>query len=213
MDITTSGIVLRVRPLTETSLILHWLTRDHGRIATVAKGARRPKSPFRGKLDLFHAANFSFHRSRRSALHTLREVALINAHVHLRREFLHLQQAAYAAVFIEQTTEEDTPLPEAFDLFAGLLAHLSTCAPTANTVLAFELKCLAVLGLAPRLDESRLAADTQHALTALCESDWESVAQLKMTAAQVGEASQFLHGFLIYHLGRIPKGRAEALSC
>jgi len=35
------GLVLRVRPLTETSLIIHWLTPALGRIATVAKGARR----------------------------------------------------------------------------------------------------------------------------------------------------------------------------
>ena len=34
-------MILRTRPLTETSLIVHWLTRDFGRISTVAKGARR----------------------------------------------------------------------------------------------------------------------------------------------------------------------------
>ena len=37
----TTGLVLRTRPLTETSLIVQWLTRDFGRVATVAKGARR----------------------------------------------------------------------------------------------------------------------------------------------------------------------------
>ena len=36
-----TGLILRTRPLTETSLIVHWLTPDFGRIATVAKGARR----------------------------------------------------------------------------------------------------------------------------------------------------------------------------
>jgi DNA repair protein RecO (recombination protein O) len=76
MDERAQGLVLRVYPLTETSLIVHWLTRDQGRLATVAKGARRPKSPFRGKLDLFYMADFSFGRSRRSELHTLREVSL-----------------------------------------------------------------------------------------------------------------------------------------
>ena len=43
---TTTGLVLRTRPLTETSLIVHWLTREFGRLATVAKGARRPNHPF-----------------------------------------------------------------------------------------------------------------------------------------------------------------------
>ena len=54
------GIILQTRPLTETSLIVEWLTPEFGRIATVAKGARRTKSPFHGKLDLFYEAAFSF---------------------------------------------------------------------------------------------------------------------------------------------------------
>jgi recombinational DNA repair protein (RecF pathway) len=39
----SEGIVLRLRPLGDTSLIVHWLTPEHGRLATVAKGARGPK--------------------------------------------------------------------------------------------------------------------------------------------------------------------------
>ena len=73
---SATGLILRTRPLTETSLIVHWLTPDFGRMATVAKGARRAKSPFLGRLDLFYLADFSFSRSRRSDLHALREVSL-----------------------------------------------------------------------------------------------------------------------------------------
>ena len=51
MDERTTGIILRVFPLTETSVVVHWFTSDKGRIATVAKGARRPKSNFQGKLE------------------------------------------------------------------------------------------------------------------------------------------------------------------
>ena len=75
-----TGIVLRTRPLTETSLIVEWLTPDLGRLSAVAKGARRPKSAFRGQIDLFYQAEFSFVRSNRSELHTLREARLLNPH-------------------------------------------------------------------------------------------------------------------------------------
>ena len=85
------GLVLRTRPLTDTSLIVHWLTPEFGRLATVAKGARRPKSPFAGKLDLFYLADFSFQRSRRSELHQLREVSLRETHAAIRKELEHLQ--------------------------------------------------------------------------------------------------------------------------
>jgi len=62
MSENTIGLILRTRPLTDTSLIVHWLTPEFGRLATVAKGARRPKSPFAGKLDLFYLADLSFQR-------------------------------------------------------------------------------------------------------------------------------------------------------
>ena len=66
MDERAEGLILRTRPLTDTSLIVQWLTPALGRISTVAKGARRPKSLFTGKLDLYYEAAFSFQRSRRS---------------------------------------------------------------------------------------------------------------------------------------------------
>ena len=81
---SATGLVFRTRPLTETSLIVHWLTPRFGRLGTVAKGARRVKSPFHGKLDLFYLADFSFSRSLRSELHTLREVILRETHSRLR---------------------------------------------------------------------------------------------------------------------------------
>src|ERR1700687_5232239 len=97
---SATGLILRTRPLTETSLIVHWLTPDFGRIATVAKGARRPKSPFLGKLDLFYVADFSFSRSRHSDLHLLREISLRELHPALRRDLVSLRQAAYATELV-----------------------------------------------------------------------------------------------------------------
>ena len=121
---SATGLILRTRPLTETSLIVLWLTPDFGRIATVAKGARRPKSPFAGKLDLFYLADFSFSRSRRSDLHNLREVSLRETHKALRQELGCLRQASYCAILVEQTTETETPLPAVYELMRGLLEHL-----------------------------------------------------------------------------------------
>src|SRR6185436_17167761 len=111
MEEKTSGLILRTRPLTETSLIVRWLTAELGRIATVAKGARRPKSPFRGKLDLFYFADFTFSRSRRSELHTLREMNLLETNPLLRRDLRYVQQASYCTALVEQATEVETPLP------------------------------------------------------------------------------------------------------
>ncbi len=212
MDERATGIILRTRPLTETSLIVQWLTAEHGRIATVAKGARRPKSPFRGKLDLFFTGDFSFVRSRRSELHNLREVSLLETHASLRKDFHKLEQAAYAAALIEQTTETDTPLPELHALLLELLKHLSEHAPAAETIIAFELKVLYTLGLQPDTDETTRTEGSRLLLKKLAEEDWSWIALVKASDAQLREMTQFLHGFLIYHLERLPKGRAAALG-
>jgi DNA repair protein RecO (recombination protein O) len=209
---TAAGLVLRMRPLTETSLIVQWLTPDLGRVATVAKGAHRPKSPFRGRLDLFYQADFSFSRSRRSELHTLREVSLRETHSGLRKDLGRLQQAAYCAALVEQATETETPLPHVFALMTGFLGHLVARPQEAATVFSFELKLLTELGLKPDLDNSKLNPGTKQLVKTLTGSDWPVVACLRPTGAQAAELSQFLHGFVLYHLGRIPNGRDAALG-
>ena len=207
-----SGLVLRTRPLTESSLIVNWLTSDFGRLATVAKGALRPKSPFRGKLDVFYTADFSFQRSSRSELHNLREVSLLETHPALRQELGYLRQAAYCANLLEQTTETETPLPGLFDLVSGLLAHLPKLPPQPQTIFAFELKLLAELGLAPDLDTVKASGGARQLMKVLSQSEWPLIGRLRPSPAQSTELRQFLHGFLIYHLGREPKGRAAALG-
>jgi DNA repair protein RecO (recombination protein O) len=207
----TTGLVLRTYPLTETSLIVHWLTRDAGRLGTVAKGARRPKSPFRGKLDLFYLCEFTFQRSRRSELHILREVSLLDTHEVLRRELAYLQQAAYATRLIEQVTETQTPVPGLFELLAGFLAHLPLQPPRPQPVLVFELKLLRELGLQPDWANIKFSAATATLLRQLTEVDWPALPALSFSQEQLTEIHQFLHGFLVFHLGKIVRGRSEAL--
>jgi DNA repair protein RecO (recombination protein O) len=206
------GLILRTRPFTETSLIVHWLTPEFGRFSTVAKGARRPKSPFRGKLDLFYLADFAFNRSRRSELHTLTDVSLCETHAALRRELIPLQQASCCAALVELATEIETPLPAIFELMRSFLSVLSQNPPQPRNMFAFELKLLNELGLKPDLVKSRLTLGTKKIVKALLDNDWQKISQLKLSDAQNTELNRFLHGFLIYHLDRIPKGRHAALG-
>ena len=209
---SASGLILRTRLLTETSLIIHWLTPDLGRVATVAKGARRPKSPFAGKLDLFYAADFSFSRSRRSDLHNLREMKLLETHGAIRKDIVKLQQAAYAANFIEQATETETPLPAIFELMRSFLKSLCEQKPSAQNLFALELKLLHELGLAPELAVARLTPGAKKIVQSLSAGSGTDVSRLKLSGAQTDELRQWLHGHLISHLGRLPRGRESALA-
>jgi DNA repair protein RecO (recombination protein O) len=211
-DERASGIILRTRPLTDTSLIVHWLTPELGRIATVAKGARKPKSSFYGKLDLFFEADFSFARSRRSELHTLREVGVRDMHNGLRTDFGYVTQASYAVAFVEQVTETETPLPEVHELLTGFLAHLPKQPPQPRSLFAFELKLLGLQGLEPDLENTTFSPAAKRLIQALTQLDWPELPALRASGAEVQAVRQFLHGFIIYHCQSLPKGRAAALT-
>ena len=103
-------------------------------------------------------------------------------------------------------------MPEIHALFAGLLNYLPQQPARPRTVFAFELKLLHELGLAPDAEETRLAPNVQRLLTDLTEADWPQLAELHPGASDVRALQQFLHGFLIFHLGRFPRQRAAALG-
>lgn len=209
---SATGLILRTRPLTETSLIVHWLTPDFGRIATVAKGARRPKSPFLGQLDLFYVADFSFSRSRRSDLYILREVGLRELHAALRQNLASLRQATYATAFVEQATETETPLPGVYDSMLGFLDYLCQKPAQPQSVFAFELKLLRELGLEPDWENTGLSPGSKNIGRSLARGGWPACTRLKLSHVQIIELQEFLHGFLTFHLGRLPRGRAAALA-
>lgn len=200
-----TGLVLRTRPLTDTSLVVHWLTREFGRVATVARGARRSKSPFRGQIDLFYLAEISVARSSRSDLHTLRELRLMETHASWRANLDCLRQASYAVKLIEQTTETETPVPAIFDLFLGLLRYLPTQPPRLKTVFAFEMKLLRELGLEPPLAAVSLTPGAREVLHQLLIRPWDDLPRLHLSAGQETEIRAYLQGFMIYHLEKMPR--------
>ena len=72
-ELRDEALLLRRIPFSETSLICHFLTAQHGRIALMARGARRPKSPFRATLEPLHTLAIHW-RSGRSGMGTLTDV-------------------------------------------------------------------------------------------------------------------------------------------
>jgi DNA repair protein RecO (recombination protein O) len=144
---STPAILLRRTRLSDTSWIVTWLTHSHGRLKTAARGARRPRSPFAGKLDLFFLEDISYTLSRKSDLHSLREVVLIQPFIGLRADFLRTQLAAYFVELIELVTEAEHPVPELFDLLLRALRYLDTGRPTPRALLHFEGELVRLLGI------------------------------------------------------------------
>jgi DNA repair protein RecO (recombination protein O) len=158
---STAAILLRKRKFRETSLIVSWCTESFGCIQTVARGARRPGSPFAGKLDLFFEAEISMVRSRKSDLHTLTEVAVKNPFAGIRSNYLRTQAAAYFVELMEICTERDHREPELFALLRRAFGYLDANDPTPRAVAHFETELARIAGVH---DERRLKADPAFAL-------------------------------------------------
>src|SRR6187455_2538036 len=104
---TTPAILLRKTKLTETSLIVTWLTEHHGKLKTVAKGARQVKSRFSGRLDLFFECEIQYARTLKGELHSLRDIELREPYDGLRRDYLRVTLAAYFVELLELVTEPE----------------------------------------------------------------------------------------------------------
>ena len=161
---STAAILLRKRKFSETSLIVSWCTESLGCIQTVAKGARRTKTPFAGKLDLFFEAEISIVPSRKSTLHTLTEVVLKNPFAGIRKNYLCTQTAAYFVELIEICTERDHREPELFALLRRAFGYLDANDPDLRAVSHFETELARIAGVH---DAKKLKADPAFALGAL----------------------------------------------
>lgn len=155
---TTPAILLRKTKLSDTSLIITWLTRDHGKVKTVAKGARKPKSSFAGKLDLFFNAEIQFARSKRSDLHTLKETVLQEPFEGLRQDFHRVQLAAYFVELVELTTEPEHPSPELYDLLQRALRFLHGNPASSRALIHFESELSRLLGIHGQSDVTAAVA-------------------------------------------------------
>lgn len=158
---STRAILIRLTRLTDTSLIAHWFTENHGLIKTVAKGARRPKSPFAGKLDLFFGGEIVFQQARRGELHALREVVIHDWRENLRTNYTRTLLAAYCCQLVAAVVEPEHAEPGIHDLLQRALNHLHDSEPSLRALRHFERELCRLLGIS---HSQRNAEDCLHEL-------------------------------------------------
>ena len=156
---SATAILLRRRKFSDTSLIVSWCTDSLGCIQTMAKGARRTKSAFAGKLDLFYEAEIQIVRSRKSSLHTLTEVVLRNPFAGIRQDYGRTQTASYFVELIELCTERDHHEPALFTLLQRAFTFLHGNDASLRAIAHFEKELARIAGVHdPRMDLSHPAA-------------------------------------------------------
>jgi len=127
-EYSDDALLLRRIPYSETSLICHILTAEHGRITVMARGARRPKSAFRASLAPLYRLRVSW-RPGRSGMGTLVDVMRGEQLVHETRMLNALEVIAVtSSLFHEGDTQGYAELLEALVLLAERQPDEGQCA-------------------------------------------------------------------------------------
>jgi DNA repair protein RecO (recombination protein O) len=202
------GVVLRRQTVTESSLIVTWYTREFGKLKTMAKGARRIKGPFQGKIDLFYRDEIVFLRSKRSDLHLLHDCFLEDAHAGLRKSVESLTAASYVCELVDLATEGEDPNGRIYELLVAVLAALEAKRDRV-LLIWFELRLLAAAGWKPTWETD---AAVGRVLQSIAETSLEGVGRVRLSGEQVVAGREALWQFWDMHLGRAPRTRGFLLG-
>lgn len=146
------AIVLRVVDFSESSCVVTLMTHDFGKISALAKGARRPKSPFESAIDLLAVCRIVFLRKSGDVLDLLTEARLERRFRAASRDLGRLYAGYYVAELLNELTDTGDPHPRLFEAADRTLLRLDAEADVAESLLQFELQALRLLGHLPSLE-------------------------------------------------------------
>ncbi len=165
-----AAFVLHAYPYKETSLIVDVLTRHHGRVALVARGAKRPRSALRGVLLAFQPLTIAWLQGRARAvsgaqgasdLRTLTRAEWLGGLRPLRGEAL--MSGFYLNELIVKLLARDDPHERLFDAYLRALGSLSDERAAAPVLRSFEATLLREVGYAVQADHDVAGAPIEAA--------------------------------------------------
>ena len=205
----TEAVVLRSIRIGEADRVLHLYTPGRGKLGAIAKGVRRARSRFGGRLEPLFRLQLVLHEGR-SDLLTVTAAETVAAHARLREDARALDVAARAADAVAGLFGDGEPHPGVYHLLANELALLDRdpAQATHANALAFRVKLLLAAGFAPQL-AACASCGSREALAGFSGAAGGVVcAGCGAGALRLGEEA---HGFLVEALGR-PLADAPAAS-
>lgn len=137
-----AAFVLHQYPWKETSLVVEAFTRPSGRVALIARGARRPASALRGVLRAFEPLDLSWFG--KGELHTLHSAERVGGFPFLQGTAL--MCGFYLNELILHLLPRDDPHEKLFDAYEATLRQLAEDAGAEPTLRRFERFLLQALG-------------------------------------------------------------------
>jgi DNA repair protein RecO (recombination protein O) len=180
---TTEAVVLRSIRFGEADRVLHLYTADRGRVGAVAKGVRKTKSRFGGRLEPLSHVELVLHQGS-GELQTVTGVQLIRAHDAARADYYRLSAGLIGAEAMLRLFPEQERNERAFTALTRFLDILDDTPHAAERpsldplALSFQLKLLWLSGYLPHLtscaecgaDDATLVGYSPRAGGAVCRA-------------------------------------------
>jgi DNA repair protein RecO (recombination protein O) len=167
--VKTEAVVLRSIRYSEADRILHLYSARRGRVNAIAKGARRPRSRFGGRLEPFFRLDLVLHEGRGELL-TVTGVATVDGYPRLRSSAAALDAGARACDAVLRLLDAAEPNPHAYNLLCRYLALLDAGpggergegGAGIEAALSFRLKLALAAGFAPELASCARCGEADH---------------------------------------------------
>lgn len=149
------AVCIRTVDYSETSQIVTFFGRTAGKIRAIAKGSKRPKSPFGGPIETFSCGPIVFTEPRGQKLSVLTEFEQRNIFGGLRSNLFALNGAFLAAELLNSLTTDSDPHPKLYESFVQFLQNCEQVADKTGLLarlVPFQLDLLREVGTLPILD-------------------------------------------------------------
>lgn len=152
-----TGIVLRTYRLGEADRIVVLLTEEHGKIRAIAKGVRKTRSKFGGRLEPLSCVLVQLHKGRE--LDIINQVETVDANTTIFGNLDSMTEAYAILEAVDQLVPDREPVPHIFKMLTGARRTLLT-RPSPVVVPAFLWKLLSAEGLRPQLDVCSVCSES-----------------------------------------------------
>lgn len=144
-----TGVVLRTYKLAESDRIIVLLTEEHGKVRAVAKGVRKTKSKFGGRLEPMSHIHLLLHEGR--DLDIVNQVDTVESLAPLVVDLDHMTRGMSVLEAVDQMAMDREPNPQLYRMLVGVLRTIAV-SDSPLVVPAFFWKLLALEGVRPELD-------------------------------------------------------------
>ncbi len=160
---SVEGFVINEIPYGETSKIINVLTKEHGLIGVLAKGAKSMKSKFRASTGRYSYANFEIYY-KEDKLSTLTSVDVINPLKNIHSDLTLISYTTYISDLVNQVVKQSYS-KKIYDLFINTILNLEKKLDPVVVTNILEIKLLPFLGVGINLDSCAICGNKTHIVT------------------------------------------------